>query len=71
MSNIYVLVYKYDAKDLTPGIRTFTNKKSAIEWARYYHDSIQCEFVELRHDRQRIDGVCDIVGFIDFYSKGR
>lgn len=68
MSNIYVLAYKYKANDSTTGILTFTNKKSAIEWARYYRSSIHCEFVTLRQDRQRIDGVCDIVGFIDFYK---
>lgn len=68
MTNIYVLAYKYNANESTPGILTFTNKKSAIEWARYYRYSQLCEFVTLRHDRQRIDGVCDIVGFIDFYK---
>lgn len=68
MSNIYVLAYKYSAKDSTPGILTFTNKKIAIEWARYYHYSIQCEFVTLRHDKQKIDGACDIVGFVEFYK---
>lgn len=68
MSNIYVLGYKYNTSDLFPGILTFTNKKTAIEWARYYHYSMQCEFVALRHDKKGADGKCEIVGFIEFYK---
>lgn len=71
MSNIYVLAVKYDAKDSTPGILTFTNKKIAIEKARYYHYSEQCYLVTLRHDKQKSDGTCDIVGYVEFYNKGR
>lgn len=66
MSNIYVLAYKYKANESNPGILTFTNKKRAIECARYYRYSWHCEYVALRHDQQRIDGVCDSVGFIEF-----
>lgn len=68
MSNIYVLAYKYNALDSIPGILTFTNKKTAIWWARYYHYSQQCEFVVLRHDKKCADGFCNIVGFVEFYK---
>ena len=68
MSNIYVLAYRYNALDLTPRILTFTNKNTAIEWARYYLYSQHCEFVVLRHDKKCASGLCDIVGFVDFYK---
>ena len=64
--NIYSLAYKYNIEETTNGILLFTNKKLAIETARYYRDRLHCAFTSLRHDKQSACGMCDIKGFIDF-----
>ena len=66
MLNIYILAYKYEACETTAGILIFTNKKLAIKTAQYYRDSLDCYFVSLRHDKQSSDGLCNIIGFIEF-----
>lgn len=66
MLNIYILAYKYNANETTPGILTFTNKKIAVETAKYYRNSLHCDFVSLRHDKQSSDGICNMIGFVEF-----
>lgn len=66
MTNIYILSYKYNLSETNSGILTFTKKQEAIYSARYYRDTLHCEVVTLRHDKQCYSGWCDIIGFIDF-----
>lgn len=66
MTNFYLLAYKYNINETMPGILTFTRKDLAIEFARYYRDELQYDFVSLRHFKQSHCGICDIIGFIDF-----
>lgn len=66
MTNIYILTYQYKLFDSSTFVFTFTKKQLAIETARYYRDTIHCEYVTLRQDKQCHSGWCDIKGFIDF-----
>ena len=66
MTNIYILTTRYKLSDTITYIYTFTQKQLAIVTARYYRDTIHCDSVTLRQDKQCHSGWCDIKGFIDF-----
>ena len=68
MTNIYVLAFKQSAKVSIPGILTFTNKKTAIEWARYYHYTEHYYYVSLRLHRQNSCGVGSPDSYVNFYK---
>ena len=66
MNYIYLLSVKFDSQQTYCGLYSFTRKRAAIEIARFYRDCLHCDFVTLRQDKQCVDGVCDIIGYIDF-----
>lgn len=66
MTYIYLLTYKYNLNEKSCGVLSFSRKRSAIETARYYRDRVHCACVTLRQDRLCTDGMCDIIGLIDF-----
>ena len=64
--NIYTVAYKFDLSETNYGIDIFTNKKKAINMAKYYRETLHCAFVALRHDKSTSTGECIIQGLFVF-----